>query len=287
MNNLKKVLIATLVIFILLGFLAFGTFDYDISKNLINKSSRVAEFFNRLGEIPAILGMLIGIAILYGSRKKEKLWTNIISTIISLPLLLLFSYANVLMPFKYAYEHVEGGIPSNINLLINVMTIILFIITLFVIIKVDTEKLRKYRKVGLILVLLVFAEILVVNLVKMLWARPRMRFIESIEQFKYWYEINGPLNDNELKSFPSGHTANSFVMLAYIMFIPRDKKKLRMYFTAFAITWGSLVALSRVILGAHFSSDVIVGGYITILLYYALSSWINIKGSELSGTNNI
>ena len=59
--------------------------------------------------------------------------------------------------------------------------------------------------------------------------------------------------------------------------IPIEKSSIIKWFTAFAITWGSCVALSRVILGAHFLSDVIVGGYIALILFYLFKGWLIIE----------
>jgi len=274
MNTSKKLIIATLVLALLLGILAVGELDYNVSKALINKSSTFGKFFNRIGEIPAYLGMVIGIAILYGGRRKDILWRNILGNVIGLPFLALFSFFLSVFPFHYAYEHAEGGIPKTAMVLIVVLAAAIFLGTLFIIHKLGEEKIRRYKKHGLVLVLLIVIEILIVNVVKVLWARPRMRSVESIEQFRYWFEINGPSGDNELKSFPSGHTSNAFAAIAYSMFIPAAKQWFVKWFATFALTWGGLVALSRVIRGDHFFSDVVVGGYITVLLFYVLSGLI-------------
>lgn len=93
------------------------------------------------------------------------------------------------------------------------------------------------RKVGLIFILLVIVEMLLVNAVKITWSRPRMRNLESVDGFVHWYRINGPTFDNEFMSFPSGHTANGFVALAYAMFLPYFEKIKRNWFMVFAIAW--------------------------------------------------
>ena len=93
----------------------------------------------------------------------------------------------------------------------------------------------------------------------------------------YWYQIAGPAASEEFKSFPSGHTANGFLMIIFTLFIPVEKSSIIKWFTAFAIIWGSCVALSRVILGAHFLSDVIVGGYIAVILFYLFKGWLIIE----------
>ena len=105
-----------------------------------------------------------------------------------------------------------------------------------------------------------------------------MRSISSIEQFKYWWEVNGFLNLEEFKSFPSGHTANAFAMIAGVEFISEEKETLKNKWLIFAFSWGILTAFSRVVLGAHFVSDVIFGGVVTITLFWIISKAV--KGKQ-------
>lgn len=287
MRNLKWFLATTFFMVVLLVVLATSTIDYSVSKQLINHESGFAEFFNRFGEVPAMLGLLIGTAILFGGRSRKRKWLSAIGTLVSLPFMALFSLGAVYQPFRYAYEFAEGGIPSYMMPVIYGLAAILFAMVLIIANRIGEEKLRAYKGSGLVLLVLVILEMVTVNVLKIVWARPRMRSMESFEQFKYWFEIGGPASGEEFKSFPSGHTANAFVMLAYTMFIPQDKKKLFTVATVFALTWGICVALSRVILGAHFLSDVFVGGYIAVVLFYGLNGWLNRPRAIKSTTGKI
>ena len=58
--------------------------------------------------------------------------------------------------------------------------------------------------------------------------------------------------------------------LAYSLFIPESKPVIKKWFIAFALLWGTLVAVSRIVIGAHFLSDVVAAGYITTLLFYLI-----------------
>lgn len=271
----KKFMVSAFLILVaLLSILAIGDLDYNISKAIISPGSYWAGFFNLFGEVPAISGMLIGTVILFGARRKERLWSNILGTVIALPFMALFSYMIVLTPVRYFYEFSEGGIPTFAKMGVVVGASILFLLTLMIVKRTETHRFRELRKVGVILLVLVVAEMILVNVLKVVWGRPRMRSMESIEQFKHWYSLNGPAAGEEFKSFPSGHTANGFVMLAYTMFIPYLKNINSKVFVGFTVFWGCAVALSRVVMGAHFLSDVLVGSYITILIYFALSATI-------------
>ncbi len=270
MTDKRSIIISTAVIAVLLGILSVGTLDYRISVAMVDKSSTFGKIFRDIGELPAVFGMFLGVTILYGARQRRVMWKNILSSVIAIPFMLLFSYSVFFMPARYIYEHTEGGIPTAVKYVIYALALVLFIAAVIVINRQKPEKVREYKKAGLVLLILIFTELILVNIVKILWARPRMRSIQSIEQFKYWYQINGPSTSEELKSFPSGHVANAFTLLAYSLFIPKNKPTMKKWFIAFALLWGTLVAVSRIVIGAHFFSDVVVAGYITTLLFYLI-----------------
>jgi membrane-associated phospholipid phosphatase len=167
-------------------------------------------------------------------------------------------------------------VPLSASLIAGLFSIGLFFLVIYALRKISYDKFRSMRKTGLLLVLFVILEMVLVNVVKVIWGRPRMRIIESYEQFTKWYEIVGPAADNNFKSFPSGHTANGFVTIAIPLVLSHFKLN-RKWVLPVCLTWGSLVALSRVVLGAHFLSDVTVGAYISILIYFTLESIIKPK----------
>jgi membrane-associated PAP2 superfamily phosphatase len=75
------------------------------------------------------------------------------------------------------------------------------------------------------------------------------------------------------KSFPSGHAAMGF-MLATLYFALRDSRP-RWAYAALAagLAWGVAVGLGRMVLGAHFATDV-VGSAMMVLLSAATLSWL-------------
>ena len=278
MKNAKIFIPASIVFIGVLLILAFGTLDYNVSLNLVNHDSIWAEFFNMFGEFPSFAGLLAFTAISYGARKRSNKVLNVVYSILAFPFMFLFTYVIVFMPFRYRYEFVESGIPQSVNIAVLILAAILFGGVVYLVFKTKPETHRKYRRAAGVVALLVFTEVIFVNVFKSLWARPRMRSMESFEQFKYWWQINGPVSGEyaeELRSFPSGHTANAFIMVAFLSFLDKNKAKLYRNFAIFAFAWGSLTALSRVVLGAHFLSDVVFSGYLTVVLYFLFDKLIN------------
>ena len=102
----------------------------------------------------------------------------------------------------------------------------------------------------------------IINLMKALWGRVRFRDLtEGYEAFTAWYVING---NTGAHSFPSGHTGSAGVTY-FLLFLPfvseKWQKRASLCFGA-AFTYTTLVAATRLIMGAHYLSDVTVGGTI-------------------------
>lgn len=117
---------------------------------------------------------------------------------------------------------------------------------------------------------------LLYELVKVGLPRPRYRLIakgyEGIT-FHRWYDpvknkaeliAKYGINKDDFKSFPSGHTSNSIMNLTLFpamgLIYPKLKEK-SMFLLVLGICVGIAVLLSRMVLGAHFLSDVSCGGF--------------------------
>lgn len=125
---------------------------------------------------------------------------------------------------------------------------------------------------------LLLSQLAGVNGLKSLFHRPRFRSLGNGIEFFPWYKpnpayknfISDTITKEEFKSFPSGHSSISALMMFYALFIPLllprfFKKDIRfpLFFIGFA--YFVFIATVRVLVGAHFLSDVCFGGLITIL----------------------
>lgn len=110
-------------------------------------------------------------------------------------------------------------------------------------------------------------QVLSVEAMKYLWGRVRFRNLlaeGSYEAFTPWFVLNG-INGN--KSFPSGHTAGA-AMSFLAMLLPYVSKKAYAhrqlcFYIPFAYT--CVVAVTRLVMGAHYLSDVAAGGAVGML----------------------
>lgn len=118
------------------------------------------------------------------------------------------------------------------------------------------------------------SQFVVIFILKSFFHRPRFRYIveNDITLFHNWwqpfdgYDTYKALGlSEEFKSFPSGHTGCAtcmMIVLAYSGYFSKkfEDKQYMLFFIGFAYT--ILVGFSRMLVGAHFLSDVCMAGFI-------------------------
>ena len=133
------------------------------------------------------------------------------------------------------------------------------------------------QRAGLFLALLMLiGPGLIVNVgFKEFWGRPRPNQIQTFGgQFQYAEVGSWGRLPHGNSSFPSGHAAMAFYMMAPGFLAGRRRPKLAAKLFALGAIFGLCMAASRVIQGAHFASDVIWGGAIVYFTGAILSRLI-------------
>ncbi len=260
----NKTLWVMVVVFIALAVL-FGFTDWQISGALYNPESGWAHFMEAFGQLPgAFLGLLSG-SILLRTYKVEKKAKSILGFI---GLILL----TIVSAFGFSADAFGAQVDqSSVNMpLVLVLTIVLVVIAQIVLRRFPLETISKYKnaaKTGLALFIL--AGMVTVWLFKIPWGRWTYRDILAVGDptlFTRWFL---PQGNNGHHSFFSGHTAMSFTVLGYILYFKKDSP-IRKIVLAVALLWGVIGGLSRIVVGAHFASDVLFGAGQTILWFWYL-----------------
>ena len=134
---------------------------------------------------------------------------------------------------------------------------------------------NSFKYYNFLLFLSVLSSGIFTQLLKHIIGRPRPNVLD----LKSDYDLNFFTTDSHFHSFPSGHTSTIFaVALVLSLMIPRLKY---LFFLVAAI-----VALSRVIVGAHFFTD-IVGGIALAFIGFKFSKLILNKFFITGGNNSL
>ena len=121
----------------------------------------------------------------------------------------------------------------------------------------------KYSRV--VLGMALFGYVFGIQVVKTFWGRVRFKELDAaFSQFTPWYL---PQGINGYDSFPSGHAAMGWMLLAILILF--TNKKLWLKYSVFIIIflYAIILILSRVIIGAHYASDVLFGSFFMIFTF--------------------
>lgn len=249
-------------------------FDYQISQTLYDPNNTIGIFLASYGQLPAMLCCAIGGTLWIRIADKKKTWKWICSILGGIVLNALAIMGITMDPMLY----IEG---MPILLSLTIAFILTGLADMLILRYTKGTDIRTIKYFIILIVGVMFIEMMLINLVKIPWGRPRMRMIaiQPEASFQPWWVIGSEMKDHlmalgvaaeEFKSFPSGHTGNAAVaMLLGVlpMVCPKLKGKERSLFLI-GLIFAMMVAGSRIIMGAHFLSDVTIGFTITFVVEY-------------------
>ena len=270
----KRVLLGTGAF--LLAMMVIGSvWDFPISQAVYNPGNPFGLFFAAFGEYPAALGFAAAGAMLLSVRSREKWLVNVLQIIAGCWFVLSGAAMAAMLP--KGYLNISTGLSVGIGMFCTALTV-------WGVARLCREADRRtVIRVAAVFLLVIFADILLVNLIKIPWGRARMRLVAVDDRafFMPWWQPGKALRDTlvaagvaaeEFKSFPSGHTANaSSLMLLFLL--PQLSPKLAGKQTALFLIgffWTVLVAMSRIIMGAHYLTDTIVGFAVGLMMLAGL-----------------
>ncbi|MBN2010406.1 phosphatase PAP2 family protein [candidate division KSB1 bacterium] len=117
----------------------------------------------------------------------------------------------------------------------------------------------------LLLTMLIGPGILVNAVFKDYWGRPRPRECTELGGKWEFQQVWQPGTPGRGHSFPSGHVATAWFLVAGCFILSRRKRYQHLTWLMAAIIYGVLMAFARMIQGAHFLSDALWGAGMTML----------------------
>lgn len=311
----KKLLIISGVSIAVLTLLILGTiFDLQISKAVADLQP--GQYHSK--NLFAIIGETIGENILYvllvsalcilffylNHNPLNKKWLNTLIQIGLCVVSFVVCFYCLHKTLEYVATHTLFGldkfIESTLGLIVIILASIIVTILAFLLFsKVSKENLKNLWKWALLVLILAAASNLIVQTAKHIFDRTRFRAMVFVgdtdfQYYDHWFKFNqnkfnsiSVYAEDFFKSFPSGHTcaaASSFFLILLPLFLPQtNNKKWKSIFWSSASVYTFLVALSRIVAGAHYFMDVFVGGGVCIILtLIALFSVKAIQNKEKS-----
>ncbi|MGG3446393.1 phosphatase PAP2 family protein [Bacillus nitratireducens] len=262
MKNRKVILIVSFAILLCI----FAFTDLQISNSLYEPTNKIALFLQAIGEIPAMLIALFSSIYLFETRKNTGSRGYYLSGIGYGIISLLFAFIASFMLVHYL----------TISKFLIPIFMLCFIVACYMISKswskYDDARLRDIALMGLLSVVIV---LITFNLIKLGWGRERYRHMVSIgsfEGFSKWFVPQGIAKSDEFMSFPSGHSANAALIIWFSLlpeyFASLKRKKIGVWILI--LLWMIVVPISRIMVGAHFASDVTVGVAISVTVFMCL-----------------
>jgi membrane-associated phospholipid phosphatase len=269
LNKLNQNIILHYLLFVwamLAGYFAFT--DLQISISVVNQNSGWANFLQTLGELPGLIVLYSGAVIFIASFKSDyKLKYYLFSSFVFIAAVYLSKRVSALF-----YHGITNNyyIVDEYKLYIYLFFFVLNYFIYLILKKFNySNQLKAYSKVSVMLGL--FGYLFLVQPIKNLWGRVRFRDLDALySNFTEWFLPNG-INGNQ--SFPSGHAAMAWMILPLLLLLVNKNKSIKISLLVLIISWGLAVSLSRVVIGAHYASDVLFGSFIVIVMFLVIAKF--------------
>jgi len=246
-----KLILIVLISWVVLAII-FGVYDLNISINVVDQTSIWGEFGADYGEVPGYALIAIALATFLGSFNKK------------LNLQKIPAYISVIVGILFIiFAGDETDLATGWSLIIPMI---------FYVIITWNKDWKTYRTLaGIISLLAIINPLFLIQIIKLLWGRVRFRNLApGFIDYTPWFLPQGITGNH---SFPSGHAAMGWMFLPLLITLKERKSldpvKILVYILI--LGWGLFVGLSRIVVGAHYASDVLfstgIAAITTLLLF--------------------
>ncbi|HON43752.1 MAG TPA: phosphatase PAP2 family protein [Planctomycetota bacterium] len=270
---MNKVVFYSLLVFFVLGLVFAGFYDLEISKALVDQDNAVAQFVNRYGEYPGCLAIGFAFIMLNAFLVTPKNWKRwlyygcyLFNFVFATGVISMTTYRCFVKGMHWSFFK---GVDKDIRKLIIciIAGILVLVVTLLLKYKASlfVKRHQAFAKIGS---LIGFLSITLIHFIKPIWGRIRFRDLsEDFSDFHVWYY---PQCAPKGRSFPSGHTSMAWVCIILLLLFQYQSKQTKSIVLAILVIWGIFVSYFRVVIGAHYTSDVLFSSMLITLLFTAL-----------------
>jgi len=249
--------------------LVFTFKDIEIGMAFANKDALWVKFFVNFAQLPAFFFTFLAFSLLFRLRSRKNLVLNILSAVFTLYFMLYGAVATWSTTSGYLlYDDPNKGSEAQGW----VFAIIIITVSQIWLYRKSDEQLHKYKRIALIAAIMLPFVYISYNLFKFYWGRVRFRdMLPDYSNFTPWYLPQGHTGN---RSFVSGHTSNGWSMILITLFCAKESVIRNQVLWTTAILWGTLTAVSRVVIMAHFPSDVLCATLLALTTFFVLRHYI-------------
>lgn len=245
---------------------AFFTAFYDlsVSTRFVNTDSSWALFFQAYGKLPGLVTALAGATLLAANINREpRFWRPFLAIL----LILVIAIVTVFTMQVFMIGQVDVDQISRSQAITWAIGGVALFGSLAIFLSrrpsIYTQQVHRFGRVTVFT--LVVGNLIAIQGLKQLWGRARFRDLSpDLAEFTAWYLPQGHTGD---ASFPSGHVGMAWLVLPLILLVPYANRRRRIAVSALIVVWGVVVAVSRVKVGAHYTSDVLFASAIAIAVF--------------------
>ncbi len=238
--------------------------DLPLSILLEDSNSFWAEFIALYGEIPGHIIISVSLFLLLNSYSQKTKSYEIILFWIGMIVNSIFM-VNILGTFLPEFNTGLGKVFIYSSIMVIGQFILINRYKTIEVIKGSTT--QNFAKTSILLA--VVNPLLFVQSIKLLWGRTRFRDLsDDNREFTPWFAPQGITGH---RSFPSGHTAMGWMVLPLLLLLPKTGVYRRI-FQGLIFFWGLFVAIGRIVIGAHYGSDVLFSSGMAFFIYLLLTN---------------
>jgi membrane-associated phospholipid phosphatase len=244
----------------------FAFADLQISNAVVNPRSGWARFLAAYGQEPGLLLAIVALYVVNVNREKPG---GLRGAAVSVSLLLCIAFSTHVIIAKIAGEAIDD-LPLFGTYACRILALLGIAALMHVLLRHKYGRFSRPTELFAQVTIrtLVLNDLLFVQITKTLWGRVRFRELDALQaDFTPWYLPQGITGH---RSFPSGHAAMGWMLLPLLLLVLDRGRRVRVGTGVLVIAWGLLVAVSRVVVGAHYASDVLFSSAVGVLCFLLL-----------------
>lgn len=234
--------------------LLIGAFqDYQITDTLFQSVPYIGVLFERFVLVPIELVLTFTMCMLYTMNHQYRY----------IVLAYIASYY-IIWDFQHYWKNSNTVL---LFVLIAILSVVVVLLVQRVVSRLPKKWIDQHISFFVFMTTVFLCALLITTILKSCWGRIRYRDLQDVGEFCVWYRPSGMTGYN---SFPSGHTTTVSVILCVLQWKVNRYEKTPVARYLGVGTLIVVMGITRMIMGAHFLSDIAAGFIVTYTCYLVI-----------------